>query len=241
MGNPMGNITDILIQAGLLNEVQVQVALHDQTIHPDLRLSEIVALRGWLAEETVDFFELLWHMRVQQPERRNIGQYFLEARLITEVQLHDVLAEQRISTLRFGEIAVLKGYVKEETVRFFVQHLFPQNMQLKKISPLSRITNSTATQAHRRTLGNDSTLQQTEATVTDTNRRYQQQQSSRRSPKAEPTTPGIFDRIKNQVTNKIASKPSPPEPTRPARNISPGNEADTCFDLSEADDDFDFD
>jgi hypothetical protein len=225
----MGNVTEILIQAGLLNEVQVQVALHDQTIHPDMRLGEILALRGWLAEETVDFFELLWAMRVQQADRRNIGQYFLEARLITEVQLNDVLAEQKISTLRFGEIAVLKGYIKEETVRYFVQHLFPQNLQLKKVSPLSRVTNSTATQSHRRTMANNSTLQQTEESVTETNRRYQQQkpqsqpqpQTTRRSPEAPPPpTQGLFDRIKRQVKDKIAPTDQPTKSAPPSRSVT---------------------
>jgi hypothetical protein len=232
----MGNVTDILIQAGLLNEVQVQVALHDQTIHPDMRISEILALRGWLAEETVDFFELLWAMRVQQADRRNIGQYFLEARLITEAQLNDVLAEQKISTLRFGEIAVLKGYVKEETVRFFVQHLFPQNLQLKKVSPLSRATNSTATQAHRRTMANNMTLQQTEETVTETNQRYQQQKQQQSPEASPPPNQGLFDRIKRQVKDKIAPTDQPTKPLPPSRSVNFPKDAGTSFDLSETED-----
>ena len=90
----MGNniVTDRLIEAGLLSAVQVQVAFHDQTLNPSMRLSEIFALRGWIDEETVDFFELVWDMRVNQPERKKIGEYFLEARLMTEAQIEDVLA-----------------------------------------------------------------------------------------------------------------------------------------------------
>ena len=128
----MAHVTDTLIQAGLLNEVQVQVALHDQTLNDHLRLSEILSLRGWIAEETVDFFELLWDMRVRQGDRWRIGQYFLEARLLTPAQVDDVVAEQKMSNLRFGEVAVLKGYLKQETVRFFIKNLFPQKYSGQK-------------------------------------------------------------------------------------------------------------
>lgn len=249
----MSNVTDTLIQAGLLNEVQVQVALHDQTLNPEMRLSEILSLRGWIDEETVDFFDLMWAMRIQQSERQPIGQYFIEARLITEAQVEDVLAEQKISNLRFGEVAVLKGYLKEETVRFFVQHLFPQNLIVKKSSPLSRITQSTHGQAQRRTMTNEDTMQQTEGAVTETKPYYQPPrprpflaQSAKQQRK--PAARNLLNRLKQQVQNRITeANQSMQAPETPPKAMTPPSSQrqkqssldeafSTSFDLSDADD-----
>ncbi|OKH19009.1 hypothetical protein [[Limnothrix rosea] IAM M-220] len=247
----MSNVTDTLIKAGLLNEVQVQVALHDQTLHPDMRISEILALRGWIAEETVDFFDLVWAMRIKQTERQPIGQYFIEARLITEAQVDDVLAEQKISNLRFGEVAILKGYLKEETVRFFVQHLFPENLKVKKVSPLSRITQSTHSQAQRRTITNEDTMQQTEGAVAETKQQYQQQRPRPFPPKPAKrklATRNLLNRLKQQVQSKITEvnksiqTPETPQKSsnrpapRPKKPALPDNSFSTSFDLSDADD-----
>lgn len=240
----MGNITDTLIQAGLLNEVQVQVALYDKTINPDMRIGEILALRGWIAEETVDFFELLWDMRRKQFDRENIGQYFVEARLMTMAQVDDVLEEQRASPLRFGEIAVLKGYLKHETVRFFVKHLFPDKLQVAKISPLSRVTSSTHSQNPRRTMTNDHTLQQTEESVQQENTNYQQrgQRQNPQGKRAVPPPPaprnqGLLSRLKRQVQDKISlvnSVEESPQPRR--RDPEVENPFSTSFDLSDTED-----
>ncbi|MGB2924123.1 MAG: hypothetical protein WBB82_02370 [Limnothrix sp.] len=249
----MSNITDTLIQAGLLNEVQVQVALHDQKINPQMRISEILALRGWISEETVDFFELLWEMRKKQTKKENIGQYFLEARLITAAQIDDVLAEQRVNPLRFGEIAILKGYLKQETVNFFVKHLFPEKSQIRKISSLSRVENSTHSQKARRTMTSNDTLQQMDesADQEDTNRRRQRSpQKSRRSPAvpsrnqqqrrppALPKEKGLLGRIKRQVQDKISAvNPASEPPVRPRKNDPEIQDArSTDFDLAETED-----
>ncbi|NJN71990.1 MAG: hypothetical protein HC799_03825 [Limnothrix sp. RL_2_0] len=240
----MSNIADTLIQAGLLNEVQAQVAMHDQTINPDMCIGEILSLRGWIAEETVDFFELLWDMRKQQAERQNIGQYFVEARLMTDAQVDDVLAEQKVSPLRFGEIAVLKGYVKQETVRFFVKNLFPDKLQVAKISPLSRMTNSTHSQSSRRTMTNDITLQQTEESVEQEKVNYKKRQP-RQNPQGKRAVPpppaprsrGLLNRIKRQVQDKISLVNSAEEPPKPRkRDPEVENPFATSFDLAETED-----
>lgn len=240
----MSNITDTLIQAGLLNEVQVQVALYDQKVNPNMRISEILALRGWIAEETVDFFELIWDMRRKQFDRENIGQYFVEARLMTDAQVDDVLEEQRSSPLRFGEIAVLKGYVKQETVSFFLKHLFPDKLQVAKISPLSRVTNSTHSQNSRRTMTNDDTLQQTEESVQRENTSYQKgvRRQNPQGKRAVPPPPpprgrGLLDRIKRQVQDKISLVNSAEEAPKPRKSDPEVKDAfATSFDLSETED-----
>lgn len=232
----MGNITDTLIQAGLLNEVQVQVAMHDLEINSDLRLSEVLALRGWIAEETVDFFELLWDMRLQQGDRKNIGQYFLEARLITEEQLNDVLEEQKRSHLLFGEVAVLKGYLKQETVHFFVKHLFPDRLQISKVSPLARAMPSNNNAQH--TTGRNMTMQQMEENIAPENQLNKQQNVARIQShdqgKEHQAKPNLFHRLKQQIQGQ------PPAVETSLRQQKPAHQQQdafsTCFDLAEADD-----
>lgn len=138
----METLIQTLIQAGLLSDTQAQVVRYDRELHPEMSLGEILALRGWAVEETIDFFELLWEMRHTQPERKNIGQYLLEAHLIDEEQLEDILAAQKHDawgrSLRFGEIAVLKGYVNQHTIHFFIEHLFPDQLHATNKTPFAR-------------------------------------------------------------------------------------------------------
>lgn len=46
---------DYLVEAGLLTPAQVQVALNDRAM-TDLRFGEIVAVRGWVKQQTIDYF-----------------------------------------------------------------------------------------------------------------------------------------------------------------------------------------
>ena len=49
-------IGKILTEAGLINNGQLQVALVEKQLYPELRLGEIISLHGWLKQETADFF-----------------------------------------------------------------------------------------------------------------------------------------------------------------------------------------
>ena len=44
---------DHLLEAGLINPYQLEVAIHDQ-YHTGLRLGEIVVARGWVKEEIME-------------------------------------------------------------------------------------------------------------------------------------------------------------------------------------------
>lgn len=113
----------MLTEAGLISDGQLQTALYDQQIYQEMRLGEILASRGWLSQATVDFFgEMLQSNQIKQ-EQLPLGECFLKAALVDEKQINSVLKEQKINHLRFGAIAVLKGYVSQTTVNFFLQHL----------------------------------------------------------------------------------------------------------------------
>jgi hypothetical protein len=113
----------LLKKAGLISESQVIRALEiQQATDKQMRIGEIIAYQGWLKQETIDFFaECLPQMR-SQPKQR-IGQYLKLARLLNDRQIKAILDEQLQTDLRFGEIAVLKGWVNTETVNFIIRHL----------------------------------------------------------------------------------------------------------------------
>lgn len=44
-----------LVEAGILTPAQVEVVLHDQALF-DMRFGEVLAARGWVKQQTVDYF-----------------------------------------------------------------------------------------------------------------------------------------------------------------------------------------
>lgn len=82
------------------------------------RLGEILARRGWLKQETADFFAEQWPTLLSQT-KQPLGQYFKEAALLNKVQIEAILSEQRQTGLKFGELAVQKGWLKRITLDFF--------------------------------------------------------------------------------------------------------------------------
>jgi hypothetical protein len=115
----------ILQKAGLISPAQIQVALLDQIQYDSLLLGEILALHGWINQKTVDFFALHWHELLRQKYKQPIGEYLKEAYLLTDEQIKIILKEQEKTLIRFGALAVIKGYLKKNTVDFFLSYLYP--------------------------------------------------------------------------------------------------------------------
>jgi hypothetical protein len=117
---------ELLEDAGLVSPAQIEIALQDQTIYEDMRIGEILALRGWLKQETADFFVEKWPSLKKQPNKKPLGIYLKEAALLDETQIKALLAEQvRMTTprVRFGKLVVLKGWLKQSTIDFFLDNL----------------------------------------------------------------------------------------------------------------------
>ena len=94
-------IGTILQEADLITTPQLEVALRDQAYYEDMRLGEILALRGWIKQDTADFFVQDWFK----------------------------LVNTRIAnSLRFGDAAIQQGLLKPNTVNFFLQNLFPSQL-----------------------------------------------------------------------------------------------------------------
>ena len=62
-------IGEILKDAALITSPQLEVALRDQTYYEDMRLGEILALRGWIEQDTADFFAQEWFKLVNKRNR----------------------------------------------------------------------------------------------------------------------------------------------------------------------------
>lgn len=112
-------IGQLLCEAHIINKQQLQVALVEKNLYPELKVGEILALHGWLQEKTADFFgsEV---QAINQEQHLLIGNIFLRAGLLSETDIQNILQEQKQIGSRFGETAVLKGLLKKETVDFFL-------------------------------------------------------------------------------------------------------------------------
>jgi rubrerythrin len=54
-------------------------------------------------------------------ESKRLGDYLVEAGLLTEAQIEVALADQATTSLRFGEVLIRRGWVKEETIEYLMQ------------------------------------------------------------------------------------------------------------------------
>ena len=52
------------------------------------------------------------------PNTRLLGDYLVDAGLLTSAQVEVILQDQHISPLRFGELVVQRGWVTQKTIDF---------------------------------------------------------------------------------------------------------------------------
>jgi uncharacterized protein YjbI with pentapeptide repeats len=119
---PLG---ELLSEAGLISAQQIEVALRDQITNPEMRIGEVLALRGWVKQETADFFVEQWSSLSNQETKQPLVYYFRQAALLDENQIEIILDEQKHSSqkIRFHRLAVQKGWIKQQTVEFFLGNL----------------------------------------------------------------------------------------------------------------------
>ena len=56
-------------------------------------------------------------------ESKRLGDYLIEAGLLTEAQIEVALADQMTTGLRFGEVLTRRGWVKEETIEYLMKKI----------------------------------------------------------------------------------------------------------------------
>ena len=116
----------ILMEAGLISDYQIKVALKDQQNDSSLLFGEILALRGWIQQETADFFAIeLPKIKAEKNRDKNkITDYLKQAKLLTDQQIDSIIKEKQHSFMDFCAIAVKKGYLKQKTLDFLSNYLF---------------------------------------------------------------------------------------------------------------------
>ena len=119
-------IGELLLQAGLITEEQLQVALADQSAFGGLhRIGEILAMRGWIDRETIEIFAGDIHEAIQDPTEMKLGDYLVLAKLLDRDRVEQLLEEQQHSGVRLGTMAVQRGWIKQQTLDFLLAKLFP--------------------------------------------------------------------------------------------------------------------
>ena len=81
---------------------------------------------------------------------KRLGSYLLEAGLLTPAQVHVALNDQQATGMRFGEVLVARGWVKEQTVEWIMQKVIvPECRATKDKGQLEKgqVAPSTTTQA----------------------------------------------------------------------------------------------
>ena len=124
---PLG---ELLSEAGLISAQQIELALHEQLIdNSGKKIGEIFAERGWIKQETADFFVEQWNYLVEQSPKQPLVYYLQAASLLNEREIEDILKQRNNSNkkVRFHHIAVEKGLIEQETIDFFVRNLLAPN------------------------------------------------------------------------------------------------------------------
>ena len=129
-------IGKLLQNAGLISDEQLEIALVFQSQHTKMKLGEILALQEVIEVQTVDFFVNKWHEMKQEGKQFPIGYYLKQAYLLSGEQIKTILIEQKKNQLKFGELAVEKGWLKRETVDFFLNELTAKSSSLMSLISL---------------------------------------------------------------------------------------------------------
>ncbi|MEB3226466.1 MAG: hypothetical protein VKJ86_11760 [Synechococcus sp.] len=124
-------ISEILKEAGLINEAQIEIALHDQAFYREIqyKIGEILVLHGWISQETAHFFARYLRRELTINKNKHLGDYLLEAGLLNGEQLFDMVRENRSICLNdklFAQKLLAKGLVKEKTLDFFLKKIIDQ-------------------------------------------------------------------------------------------------------------------
>lgn len=113
----------LLQSAGLVSARQVNTALNTQSKYSKMRLGEILVLQTGIKAKTVNFFVGKWQEVKSRGKQFPLGYYFKKAALLNENQIKIILAEQKKNKLKFGKLAVDKGWLSQETIDFFLDNL----------------------------------------------------------------------------------------------------------------------
>lgn len=137
----------LLQSAGLISPEQLQNALELQAQYTQLKLGEILTVQHDIQVKTIDFFVEKWQEIVDQGQLFPLGYYLEKACLLNEQQIETILREQKKAPKKnqkkFGVLAVQKGWIKQDTIDFFLTNLSSKPPQLISLNRLEEYNQST--------------------------------------------------------------------------------------------------
>ncbi|MBE9174244.1 hypothetical protein IQ225_00885 [Synechocystis salina LEGE 06155] len=115
----------VLQEAGLIAPAQLELALNNQQQFEyfNYLIGELIVLHGWLRKDTIEFFVNQWSELIHRTNPMPLGHYLQMADLLDQCQINQILREQKVLGLRFGTTAVILGWLKQQTVDYFIDHL----------------------------------------------------------------------------------------------------------------------
>ena len=120
LSKPIGQL---LQQAGLITGNQVEEILQYQRSNCHLRFGEIAAMWRITNQETIDFFVDIFPKLMKDNQKKTVDEYVKSAKLLNDLQIYSILVEQSQTNLRFGEVAVQKGWLRQETIDFILRYI----------------------------------------------------------------------------------------------------------------------
>ncbi|MGK7909521.1 MAG: hypothetical protein AB4040_20110 [Synechococcus sp.] len=136
-------VGELLVKAGLLSDAQVQVALQDECLYEGIyRIDDILVMRGWTCKETIDFFVDRLPELIRAPYKLRFGEYLTLANLLTQEQVDELLREQRQCNVRLGSLAVMRGWIHQQTRDFFLETFFPEHRHESEVGIKVSVTDT---------------------------------------------------------------------------------------------------
>ena len=132
-----------LQNVGLISSQQLENALEIQSQYTQMKIGEILVLQEEIKPQTLDFFVHKWREIKEEGQQFPIGYYFKNASLLDEQQIQAILKDQKQTKLKFGELVVKKGWLKQRTVNFFLNNLSIRPPQLISLVMLEQYNQDT--------------------------------------------------------------------------------------------------
>lgn len=78
-------------------------------------------IKIWQSTDRINFLVNYFYQLSRNRTKLTLGQYLKAANLLNDRQIIEILIEQEQVDLRFGEIAIAKGWLNYETIDFFLE------------------------------------------------------------------------------------------------------------------------
>lgn len=135
-------IGQLLKEAGIIAQPQLDLVLANQRmpVYSEMRLGELLMLRGWVSEQTMSFFVFRWSEIIREAKtgkrKVKLGQCIYEADLITREQVLALLREKKASKTDPYSLMLAHGYISQKTMNYFIKNLFHTKKAKQYISKI---------------------------------------------------------------------------------------------------------